>query len=552
MGATEEEYSFGMHEGRVLVERLANTYPTLMQTVIESAQNAIDAHAVRVFIGIDLKSAQVVVLDDGNGITPNFFRRALMSVGQGIKDEEDSPTYQNESLGRFGLGMVAPVNKCRCYRLVSRPKGSHLIRQWQFEAEKLRPKKKIGAIPSKLLPSFPKVPSAFQEVATASGVDWRTMALYIDVTRDRTISSVDLDELVGQVRSKLGRGMRRKQTVVHVMLRDEAGKVTQREIDPLVYAGEPLEVVTIEENLCGKVEFRLFRAPKSDSPGVNVLRMGDNSAISFTDFWRQANGSGWLRDDETLKAAFVALKSGFFEGDILIENAELEADRKSFKMSDVLRASYIAILLWFDSYGNKEYQSEKRARNNARWVNLGEKSLARLYDLFGSTPSFASIAPELTSMSAPQKEPAKEKEGAGSPGSRGRRVTAHHPSDKPKEGPSAPKPFDPRRRSEPPERTPTRLKFAYETLPESMRLFEVDHETGTIVFNVRHPKWAACDEAEGKRTSKHDRQVMRLQEWVAMKTLRFLRIHPSPAEFEAARWEIDEEVPLFVDGFILA
>jgi hypothetical protein len=522
----EELHALGLHEGKVLVDRLANTYNSVMLAVVEAAQNAIDADAEQIFIGIDQKMSRVVVLDDGYGIDTEKFKEALNSVGNGVKEKG--------SLGRFGLGMISPINKCREYRLVSQPRGTNVTRQWRFVGEKIRQQHKFDGVPTRLLPKMPDIPVPFKPLAC--GTKWRTMALLVDVTKDRTIGAADIEELSMHIRSKLGRGMRRKETTVRVVIRDETGKISQADVDPLKYTGAPLEEVVVTEDLAGKVAFHLYRAPKRGGMGVHILQAGDNSAISWREFYVQAMGSTWLKES-VVKEAFDALSSGFFEGDIQVENIELDAERKKFVMNDALRASYIAIVQWFHEYGQKEYLNEKEARKEARYERLGEESLASLYALLDDDPSFSSITPQLTASSP--KRDTKPKTGEK------RRVVARHPANRPAVKRAS---RDPQSQGQ---SARTRLQFAYEMLPNSLNLWEFDSAAATLVFNIRHPLWAKCDETNGKHTSKHDRQIRHLQEWVALKVLQLLARHPETSDFEVERWSVDEEARLYVAAFIL-
>lgn len=94
------------------------------------------------------------------------------------------------------------------------------------------------------------------------------------------------------------------------------------------------------------------------------------------------------------------------------------------------------------------------------------------------------------------------------------------------------------------------LRFAYELLEGSNRLWEFDAANGVLTFNVRHPIWVRLDETNGKHTAKHDRQIMHLQEWLALKLLLVLAYNEPGFDLEFVRDKIDDEVGPYVDLFV--
>lgn len=101
------------HHGEVLL-KLSDTYPTLSRSILEMIQNALDALAAHVYVRIDLKRHEAVIMDDGEGITPEKFAEALASVGKSVKSRKSK-------LGRFGLGLISPLKKVREYTITSFP-----------------------------------------------------------------------------------------------------------------------------------------------------------------------------------------------------------------------------------------------------------------------------------------------------------------------------------------------------------------------------------------------------------------------------------------------
>jgi hypothetical protein len=549
-----KQHRLGMHQGRVLVDQLADRYHTLLLTMVEMAQNAIDANATSIFVGINQKTGSVVVLDDGDGIDEQKFGEALMSVGQSVKAKG--------SLGRFGLGMISPLNKCKWFRIVSQPRGSRQTREWKFVGADIRKQSDAPEIPSRLLPKMPAIPMPFGELVKHIGATWRTFIQLTEVTKDRTISVVDIEELAQQIQVKLGRGMRKHDAKVYLAIVDGEGTLTTKEVDPLEYRGQPFKVVPYDLAPCGHIEFRLFRAPKSDKgqgAGVQVLRLNDNRAISWSEFQFQAFGSGWGRE-ESVKAAFKALGSGYFNGSIQGEHLELDSEGSKFVMNDAVRALYIAIDQWYIEHGKALYEEATEERREERYRQLGERSLAHLYQLLEDNAAFATITPELsaTSASAPfESEETEEDEGGKTKTAdaeakpRRKRVVAKHPGNSSGGSGSNRPPAREPQASASTQKGRAKLNFAYDMLPGEPELWTFDPTTATLVFNIRHPVWEQCDETGGKRSAKHDRQIMHLQEWVAIEVLSLLARHPEPDDFHAERWRMDEAAPRYAVAFIL-
>lgn len=527
-----QQHMLAPHLGEVLL-RLANIYPTLHLSIVEAIQNAIDARAEMVFVGIDVRRRVVLILDNGDGVTVARFQAALQSIGKGIKEEG--------SLGRFGLGLIAPFNKCQRYEFVSKPRGER-ANWWLFEGEAIRQQHAGVTIPYESREVLPPIPAQFWETTSNLYAAWRTYILLSGVTDDRVISATNLDELEGDIRAKLGKPMRVHGTRVHIRLIDGRGRAQQRTVNPVDFTGEPLPVVTYHDELCGTATIRLFRARRSAGERrgeVLVARNGDAYSVPWREFTTQAMGSRWLRE---VKDAFDALGSGYFEGLISVERIELAPERTKFLMNDALRALYLVLHRWHEEHGQAQFEDEQEVAREKRYKELGQRSLARI--LGGR--AFSSIAKGLSGIlpeapprprkTKPEPTPQEEADDARIP--RKKRVVVGPP----------PTPSERAPRSRKPSFT---LSFAYEAL-DSNRLWEYDIEEAVLTLNIRHPLWVKVDETDGKHTSKHDRWVMHLQEWLAMKLLVLLSRHEEPGfDLELVRSAIDAEVRPYVELFVL-
>ncbi|HEU4914452.1 MAG TPA: ATP-binding protein [Candidatus Saccharimonadales bacterium] len=534
--ANTDQDDLGLHLGESLF-RFSNTYPTLDLTLVEATQNAIDADAEKVFIGVDFRSREIIVLDDGTGVTRDKFREALRSIGKGIK--------KSGSLGRFGLGLISPLTKCGHFTFASHPIGMRIGNVWRFEGEAIRKMHEGGQVPREQVEMLPPLPPQFVQVAGQLYARWRTIVHMVGVHDDKIEDFTDLDDLESDIRTKLSIGMIQKNTVVTVMAIGKDGKAETREINPLRFTGEKLKVFTHHEKGCGLVTFELHQAPKAGGIRrgiVLVRRSDDNSPIPWRDFVVQAMGSRKL---PLVKEAFDALGSGYFEGVIHAENIVLDERRTCFVRGPVLNSLYVAIYAWYLTVGKALYESEYEARRDQRYQNLGEQSLRRVMSVLKDSNVFATLARRLHGV-LPE----------------GNDIRPLPSTD------SRPKPGDPRQRSDSPrervvanppkprERNPRHqpqgvtLQFAYEMLPQSNRLWEFTLD-GVLTFNVRHPVWVKLDETGGKHTARNDRQIMHLQEWLAFKLLLLLEQYDDPGfELEVARTSVDKEVRYYAEMFI--
>ncbi len=518
-GSGSSRQRIEVHLGKVL-HKLANTYPTLLLTVVEAAQNAIDADATKVLIAIDQQASRVVVVDDGKGVTVEKFGLALSSVGDSIK--------RKGSLGQFGLGLISPLDKCESYVFMSRPDGQTVANRWQFDGASIKTQREVD-IPHRDIDALPVVPTPFRSADRRLNTRWNTMVLLDGITQDRTIRTVLLDDLEHQIRVKLSNGMRRKGTTVHVVINDDKGQVASRDILPMEYTGEPLEEVVYHDADCGEVRFRLYRAPKTREGRrgeVVVMRTDDLYPISWREFRTQAMGSKYLTE---FLEAFAVLGSGYFEGVVTMQNVVLDPQRTKFVMNDALLTGYMVIDRWFRDHGRKHYETEQEQRREERYKELGERSLGHLLDRIGNDPQLSSVLEELFASPERKSKAEREQQPTGKSSTRRRRTIAE----------AKPKPAsdDPDTR-----RAPAILRFAYEAIPGFAHLWQYDWDAATIVFNIMHPIWVMLDETDGKRTTRHDKQIMHLQLFVGLEIIMMLADAGDRDEFEDARNELDKRV----------
>jgi len=532
------QHSIRGHFGRLLFGTVADKYHKLSEAVVELAQNSIDAGAKEVFAGIDFQRSRVVVLDNGSGITEETFGKIFVSVGYSLK----APG----SAGRFGFGFFSPVNKCDEYTVSTRPKGGDIL-QCAMVGKEIREQYDpvIEVVPLDAAPAIPQ-PLAAHAGALAKG--WRTMSVLEGVIRDRTISTINIDELVQQISVKLGQAMAKRGTKkVHLVVTDKQGKVERREVNPLHFTGDPLPLVSYDEPGCGKVVFQLYRASRVGGVTkglVRLARLGDVSHIAMRSFYTQAMGSGWLNDKAT-KEALDALASGYFEGVIEIENVTLETGRNVFNLDDAVSYTYLVIGQWWTEHGKALFNEAREERQSHNNHANGTHALDLLYSGLAN-PWAEDLMPEFEAPVAVETRPDPEprEEGEEPRRTNKKRVIARHPRD-PRDAP--PRPQDPRN----PNKAPARLQFAFDRVPGQSELFMFDWPNFTCAVNIAHPLWEACDEDGGKRTPRHDKQVIQLLCFLGYKLFSVLRRCSDPSEFDSLRWIIDQDLPWYVNGIIL-
>lgn len=515
----------GFHMGSVLWRFASDYYDTLMLTIIEAIQNSIDAEATTVLVGIDLHNSRVVVADNGSGIKTELFRRALQSIAQTVK--------ATDKMGRFGLGLISPLNKCKQFTITSRPRGQTTVNRWTFVGEEIRQQHdNVGIVYEPVL-AVPEIPTPFKKRARNLAAAWSTIVMLEEVTADKAIRSINLDEFEAQIRIKLSSGMRKVGTTVHILLSDGPGAMAARQVNALEYNGEPLPVVEMVGTDCGTIRFELYRAIRAGGQRrgqVVVRQTGDNYPVLWKEFRAQAMGSGYLAE---FPEAFNVLSSGHFEGIIHIEKAELAPDRKKFMLSEALIDSYMYIALWFEEHGKNFYEIEREELRDERYQKLGRESLDRLITTLSDDPQLSLVLTELVGTVANQPKPRQPSSSGGSDsGDRKPKRTTVKPS----------KPPQSRSGNQSSGQGPAALSFAYEQRPAWDYLWEYDRENATIVFNTLHPVWVGLEETNGKHTARHDQQLVHLQLWLGLEVIMLLSERPDPESFELARTHVDHRV----------
>jgi len=555
--------SVDIHRGDMLFT-IANTYPSLMLTVVEMIQNGIDAGANRVFVGIDLKNNRVTAADNGNGVDDKKFDEALASVGRSIKSKD--------KLGRFGQGLIAPLNKCAHFTFTSKVEGRRPVR-WTFRGSDMRRQHRTMDIPRQQLNEMPAIVKLFRDQLSGEfDQSWRTIVHMEGVTKDKVTSLIDLDELESQVRNKLGMAMREYGASVHVVLIDGNGIVVHRDIDPVMFTGHKFEIVDYvdTEGTAGRIQIELYRANRVSgrrNGQVLVMEYNGNYPLPIQEVVRQFRGG---KVDSVFEEVLAILTSGFFEGIIRCENITLAPERTKFVYNESLHdLFYVLGGSWYEQFGKEQYDDEQERTREQRYQRLGIQSQDRLkenlprnfYEKLRELIKYGRLGDghidpakghpdgfeEETSLRSGQGGAGKERTPRESTKPRERQKD---PIDRPGDIPTGA--LGPNGRERQLVRGDSEgLWFEYSSLFANSHLWEFDLELGIITFNTKHPIWVLLDETNGRHTLKNEKQILDLQEWLTLQILTLLINFPDADSFEQRRSLIDDQIKPYTQMFIV-
>lgn len=541
--STSTKHEVSYHAGMVLM-RLSDFYPTLLDALLEMIQNGIDANSTRVYVGIDLaaRKRSAVVMNNGDGITIEKFDEALKSVGSTIKDQALPGT-----LGKFGLGLVSPLTKVTKYRLSSlSPEG--VVNEWVFNPASIKEMADTVYIPRNRLARLPVAADVWGGVT-----DWCTVSRLEGLITDRTKSRISLDEFRDKVHANFGEVMRKRGILIKIHLINKDGVVQEEVIEPVEYTGLPFDAVTYTELDAGDVTFRLFRAlPKAGGKPAGKIKIGqtgDLYSITWSDFARQ------VRARRSAGAWLDALGSGFFEGEITASNIKLAPERTKFEWDDALLGLYITLEQWYEEVGKPYLDKAREEHRNDRNQTLGRKSAEKAMVWLDENPLFRDAVKDrfaFGTIGTGHNTPS----GGVPDGDDAHRVSRGGPkkprcegsSGRSSEGTDKDRPDDvpvgtagPRGQQRKfVENDSQGLILVHEPL-DSLNLWELDETCGKLYFNTSHQLWAKCEP--------QDSWILHLQDYVIMQVF-FLLIAPAE-QFMALRSPVDEQLAFYVQQFII-
>ncbi len=504
------------HMGEAFL-RVASDYPTILDVILEQVQNAIDAEAKTITVVLNRKTRHIAIRDDGEGVSVETFETALQRVCLSGKERG--------KLGRFGIGLISPLGKCQTFVFTSCPKDTPKgYMEWTFTTEDIKQEARDIKIPVRSRTDIFFVGKGKTGPKGQTTVMWRTEVNIFKYSADKMISRVSsIDYLEEAILDRFSAALRRNKVVLNLRFVNEDGSEEKREgIKAKLFTGRPLSKVVITEPDVGKVEFRLFLAPRTTKGQNGKVLIGEIDNDYRFPFHLLARQAGGLLPDEVLQA----LSSGVFEGEIVGEGVKLHSTRKSFEKDDAFVGFCAAIETWFQKHGSSHLEEIKEAHRDQRYQELGLKSLHEIEVLLND-PAFATIKSVLEDFKVGttgchhsprdeeniiglQDETSISTHGLGaeesdSTNESGGRVDSTE--DKPKHRPLTV--TGPRGRR----RTLVRndsigLQFSHVAMDGSDRLWELDDRRGILHFNVNHPIWVEADVS--------DRKIRQLQETVAI------------------------------------
>lgn len=327
------------HTGNAIVDA-SNTYRTVQATLYEVVQNSIDAGAKNVWISVEYrsKSRTIIVRDDGEGVSLEKFNEALSNVYQTIK--------VLGKYGRFGKGLVAPVTKCRKYEFTAYDPDANLYRMWTFEREAIQSEADASMIP------FVQRPSLMEPIPGRKSIKrqpWSTEVKMSSVTKDKRISSIEpktfKDEVVRQFRAEmLARGIQ-----IHFSISTKSGETHEETFSANAYTGVPIGA---EYYYIDGVDatFQLFEArlgPGGRKGEVGVGCKDNPFRFSIRNYFTH-NGTEGITPE-----AVKFFRSGFIEGDIIVNGLELDSRRDRFDQGDGIRSLNICLQTWYRDIGRQ-------------------------------------------------------------------------------------------------------------------------------------------------------------------------------------------------------
>lgn len=482
---------------------LAATYPKLLKVDLEMVQNALDKGAKNIWVVINQKARSAAVQDDGDGTSPEYFEKALRSVGHSLK--------KSDKLGRFGLGLISPVDKCEAYTFTSTPKGSNAYVEWTFRATEIKDQERVQ------IPFRSRTDLWFGAISKrgVESVTWRTRAKLEKIHSNRLMNAMTMESLCESIADMFNQSMKKNKTVVSVTFVDEAGNRSTQEIYPSDFSGISVPVLRITNRLGGDTCFRLFIARMGrNGKGGKVLVGEDRNdfRIPFASFLKSLPEEISLSDQ-----AVQALSSGVFEGEILSSRCQVHRNRLGFEATEALIGFGEAIDDWFKKVGSQHFNAAAEGRRQEKYENLAKRTLMALKAL-AETPLGQSIRDMVKTFkvgttgkghverpangpvppgTAINTKPTGEGGHGGGGGEHNQPETeivnhipfvAGGPGGKPRKGVR---------------NNSLGLTLVHEPLPSS-KLWVLDEHQGILSINTRHPSFVLCEEVGERALSRYE------------------------------------------------
>jgi hypothetical protein len=500
--------------GEALIN-LARIYPGFLPAILELIQNSINAKAKIIEVRIDRKARDVMVRDNGQGVTKQRMDRKLETLCISDKQVADGETY-----ARHGIGFVVFTGKCKEYRFTTRIPGNiNHAWQWTFNTKRIEKSVDNLDVPCE---SVPLDQLADERFTDETGGCWTTEMHVFGYTNNVQWSAVRPEDIKERVLESFSVLMRKYGTKIWVTGCDLAGKeLPWLSFEASDYIGKPLNAFTVKGDHGGSATtIRLFLVSKKDKRTgvVSVGVDGDPFRLSLQRFLHSLGPKFVSTLHKELREPYEAMRdllcSGRLEGEVINDKAVRMPSRDAFLVDDAAYELVEHLIAWFEERG-REYVDETRGRElDEHRQNLGREALQNVNSVIQEVPGFREILKEFSfgKISDAHTQPGKaagkdeqpsvniQKNIAG--GTEGRH-----------EGDRVGKETAPRHvpyTSAGPQGKPRTLvkndsqgiHLAYEDVPESQVLWRFDRDTGTLFINSNSQLWVRCEQRSDEDTKR--------------------------------------------------
>lgn len=476
----------GVHVGRALIHA-ATAYPTFRKVIAEGAQNALDANAVRIIVDVNLKDRAVTIKDNGDGVSEEDFNKAIQLIHRSSKITESK-------LGRFGIGLIAGLGKCRSFYFISRPKKGGTFKQWTFTTSEIQECEENIEIPVIERPDLNK-DTSFSSLIT-----------FVGIKQDRFISEVTASELAEEIRGHYNKALVRLGTVVSITVTDTQGNTETQEVIGEKYSGQKIETFVGTTKHGDAVCFNLWIAPRNTGQkplGIVVGETGNDHTFPFSDLADSA-AEWFAASPECLRA----LKLGLITGEITGDGVRLHANRKQFETSEALGEFCRVIIDWYTKIGKSILEAERENRKDDRFQNIGRDVLKKLEEII---PNFNQITQVIRSarfgsIGHGHANPSSGKvldqtlpfnalgSTTGSGNGNPRTSRSQNPQERESHVPNlATGPLGEKRNRV--RGSNSGLIIHFEPSAQNS-LWQFDNDTATLTFNVAHPSWQKLEHSD--------------------------------------------------------
>lgn len=110
-------------------------YRNFARAVKELISNSYDAGAREVKIKLDLKNKQIIVRDDGRGMSKDEIEEKFLHIANRTLPSEDVDNLGRKRIGTFGIGFLATFPYCKEFELITKKKGNNEIISVRIDTE---------------------------------------------------------------------------------------------------------------------------------------------------------------------------------------------------------------------------------------------------------------------------------------------------------------------------------------------------------------------------------------------------------------------------------